>query len=75
MRAGGAVTEREPMQIDLARIRTLDALRAALDDMVHETAAEVVEHEGHVAEAKGRLLNLQTLRAALDKPPATEPSL
>ena len=60
------------MPIDFAHIRTLDALRTALDDMVRETEAEIVEHEEHVAEARGRLQFQKNLRAALDKPPATE---
>lgn len=59
--------------MNIAEIRSLSALRDGLDHMVREAAAEVAEHEGHVAEARRRLENLQTLRAALDKPPATEP--
>ena len=59
--------------MNLAEIRSLSALRAALDHMANEARAEVAEHEQHVAEARRRLENLQTLRAALDKPPATEP--
>ncbi len=61
------------MPIDLAEIRSLSALRSALDHMIGEAAAEVVEHEQHVADAKARHQNLTNLRAALDKPPATEP--
>jgi hypothetical protein len=54
-------------------IRSLDSLRSGLDHMIIEARAEEVEHERHVADARRRRENLQTLRAALDKPPATEP--
>lgn len=59
--------------MQIAEIRSLAALREALDHMASEARAEVAEHEEHVAEAKRRLDNLLTLRAALDKPLATEP--
>jgi hypothetical protein len=59
--------------MNIAEVRSLSALREALDHMVSEARAEDDEHEEHVAEAKRRLQNLQKLRAALDKPPATEP--
>lgn len=59
--------------MNIAEIRSLSALREALDHMADKARAEMAEHEARVAEARCRLENLQNLRAALDRPPATEP--
>jgi len=54
--------------------RAKEILAYELTKLVHgEAEAEIVEHEQHVADAKERRFNLKNLRAALDKPPATEP--
>lgn len=71
MRAGGAVTDKEIRMLTRC-IGLGDALRNAFDDMIAEAEAELVEHEEHVADAKRRLANIQTLRAAMGRPAAAE---
>jgi hypothetical protein len=51
---------------------TLEQLRSALDDVLVETRAELVEHEGHVAELRARLNTARESRAVLQRWLTTE---
>lgn len=57
----------------IEEIRSLAALREGLDRMIDRVSNEIVDTAGDVAEARERRRHLKNLRAALDRPPATEP--